>query len=66
MATVTIIDAPRFDLAVTESPDYRGEPRYLVRYGLETKRRDTLAEAMHEFQLCLFHALDTEGLTLDA
>lgn len=60
--TTIIIDAPRFDICVTESLDYKREPRYLVRYGLEAKRRDTLAAAMREFHDCLQHALACEGI----
>lgn len=66
MPTTIIIDAPRFDITVTESRDYRDEPRYLVRYSLEAKRRDTLAEALREFADCLSHAMACEGIETDA
>ncbi len=63
MPTTVIIDAPRFDITVTESNDYRRVPRYLIRYGLDAKNRDTLAEALREFQHCLAHATALENFT---
>ncbi len=63
--TVVIIDAPAFDITVTESPNYKGEPEYLIRYGLEAKRRPSLEEAMREFGHCIDHAAASMGLELD-
>ncbi len=60
MATTIIIDAPRFDIAVTESQAFDGQPRYLVRYGLDTAICGTLAGAVQAFQERLAHALALE------
>lgn len=56
-----IIDAPRFDILVTESNDYQGTPRYIVCYGLQVERFDTLQEALREFRNCLSHAAACQG-----
>ncbi len=63
--TTIIIDAPRFDIGLTESPGFDGTPRYLLRYGLGTTVYGTLAGAVRGFQESLAHAmaLDFEGAT---
>lgn len=57
----TIIESQAFDICVTESPDYKGVPRYIVRYGLDVKKRESLLEAIDAFKACLDHALQCEG-----
>ena len=60
--TITVIHSDRFDLTVTQHADFKGDTVYLLRYGLETKRHDDLADAMHDFMLCLDHAMAGEGI----
>ena len=57
-----IIDSKRFDICVVGAKDYKNVERYIIRYGLEVYKRDTLLEAMEEFNNCLNHAMQCEGL----
>lgn len=57
----TVIDAPAFDITLTMTNDYRGVPRYLLRYGLQTQVCEDMVAAMREFWNCTQHALECHG-----
>lgn len=59
--TTIILDSPRFDITATESLDYSGKPRYVVRYGLQCQTKPTLLAARRAFLQCLTHAMAAEG-----
>jgi hypothetical protein len=59
--TKVIAESLEYDITVTESPDYKGKPRYVVRYGLEVKKCQTLREAVTAFVACLGHATNYDG-----
>lgn len=60
--TNNIIESKYFDIVVSASKDYKGDDVYIIRYGLECKKRYSMMDAMLEFQSCLDHAMDCEGL----
>lgn len=60
-----IIQSDLFDIEVTASKNYKGVDNYVIRYGLETKVRETLEDAMQEFAYCLQHALACESLEIN-
>ncbi len=60
-----IIESAKFNIDVTECKDYKGNNAYVIRYGLECKRRDSIEDAMIEFHHCLNHAMSCEGIVLE-
>lgn len=56
----TVLASPMFDIELTQSRDYLQRNRYVLRYGLQVEKFDTLAAAIPEFNNCLHHARECE------